>query len=58
MSTRSTTSAKLGQVGQVFVGVALAALMALILTEWMSGCGQTYQDAAGTVHVGQCLLVK
>lgn len=38
--------------------VALAAVfLALLLVEWMAGCGETYVDAAGVRHQNQCMFV-
>jgi hypothetical protein len=54
---KGETLNKLAKLGHALSGIILGAIMAFILAEWMAGCGQTYQDAAGVVHVGQCLII-
>ena len=41
-----------------FAYMAFVAFMAIVMVEWASGCGETYTDAAGQEHVGQCWIVK
>lgn len=37
---------------------AIAVLGAVILLEWMVGCGETYTDAKGVQHDNQCLFIN
>lgn len=37
---------------------AIAVLGAVILLEWMAGCGETYTDAKGVQHDNQCLFIN
>ncbi len=41
----------------IIIGL-LTALMALLIVEWAIGCGQTYIDAQGVEHIGQCWVLK
>jgi hypothetical protein len=41
----------------IIIGL-LTALASLLLVEWAIGCGQTYTDAQGVEHVGQCWVLK
>lgn len=36
----------------------MAALGAVLIIEWMVGCGETYIDAQGVEHIGQCVFLK
>jgi hypothetical protein len=38
--------------------VLFMAFMSVVMIEWASGCGETYTDAAGQEHVGQCWIIK
>jgi hypothetical protein len=33
-------------------------LGALLLIEWAAGCGETYTDANGVEHVGECVFLE
>lgn len=37
--------------------IAFATLMAVILIEWMAGCGETYIDTNGVRHQNECVLI-
>ena len=37
---------------------AFALLGAVILIEWMAGCGETYTDAKGEQHANQCIFTR
>ena len=37
--------------------IAFAALMAVLLIEWMAGCGETYIDANGVRHQYECVFI-
>jgi hypothetical protein len=47
--------------GQWLVGTlivaALSALGALLLIEWMAGCGESYVDANGVRHYNECVFI-
>jgi hypothetical protein len=32
-------------------------LIALVLVEWAVGCGETYTDAQGVEHIGECVVL-
>jgi hypothetical protein len=40
------------------LAIIIGALGALILIEWMAGCGETYTDSKGKVHQETCVFVK
>ena len=44
----------MGAVAFVIFALALALLMA----EWMAGCGETYIDAKGVRHQNECLFIN
>ena len=37
---------------------AIAVLGAVILLEWMAGCGETYTDAKGEQHANECVFIR
>jgi hypothetical protein len=37
---------------------AISVLGAVILIEWMAGCGETYTDAKGEQHANQCIFTR
>jgi hypothetical protein len=37
---------------------AVSVLGAVILLEWMAGCGETYTDAKGEQHANQCIFTR
>jgi hypothetical protein len=37
---------------------AFALLGAVILLEWMAGCGETYTDAKGEQHANECIFIR
>jgi hypothetical protein len=37
---------------------ASAVLVAVVLLEWMAGCGGTYTDSKGVQHVNECLFIN
>lgn len=39
----------------LFLVVALTG--AVLILEWMSGCGETYIDAKGNRHHGECIVI-
>lgn len=38
--------------------VAFAVLGAVVLIEWMAGCGETYIDANGVRHANECIFIN
>ena len=32
--------------------------MAVIVIEWMAGCGESYTDAKGNVHLHECVFIN
>lgn len=38
--------------------IAFTGLLAVVLVEWAVGCGETYTDAQGTVHVNECVFLN
>ena len=47
----------LSLLGGISALVLVSALIAVVLIEWMAGCGETYVDANGTRHHYQCVFV-
>lgn len=45
----------LGAYAVVFI---VTAAMAVVLLEWMVGCGETYVDSKGQRHVNECLFIQ
>jgi hypothetical protein len=43
---------------EFIIAALFSALLALLIVEWAIGCGQTYTDAQGVEHVGQCWVLK
>ena len=37
--------------------VLFITFMSVVMVEWASGCGQTWTDAAGNEHIGQCWII-
>jgi hypothetical protein len=37
--------------------VAFAVLGALIIIEWLAGCGESYTDARGIVYLYECVFI-
>lgn len=40
---------------QGLVGIAILGLFLLLIIEWASGCGETYTDSKGKVHINECV---
>jgi hypothetical protein len=38
--------------------ITFMAFMSIVMVEWASGCGQTWVDAQGVEHMGQCWIIK
>jgi hypothetical protein len=41
---------------QGIVSAALILFFVFMFLEWASGCGETYTDSKGKVHIGECML--
>lgn len=37
---------------------AFAVLGAVVLIEWMAGCGETYSDSKGVRHANECVFIN
>jgi len=44
-------------VGAVFT-VAFSVLLAVIVVEWLAGCGESYVDASGIRHLYECVFIN
>lgn len=42
---------------QGLLGLSFIAFVALMVAEWAAGCGESYVDAKGKTHVGQCIFL-
>jgi hypothetical protein len=42
---------------QGLIGLALIVFFAMLVAEWAAGCGESYVDAKGKTHVGQCIFL-
>jgi len=43
---------------EVLVVISFFALVGIMFIEWLAGCGESYVDAEGIRHVGQCVFVR
>ena len=41
----------------VAMAFVIAAFLALIVIEWMAGCGETYIDSKGVRHANECIFL-
>jgi len=57
---RSVRLWSVGRIIETIIGVItmafVAAFIAVLLLEWLAGCGETYVDASGKRHANQCLF--
>lgn len=42
---------------QGLLGLAFIALAVLMVAEWAAGCGESYVDAKGKTHIGECIFL-
>jgi hypothetical protein len=42
---------------QAVIGLAFIAFVVLLVAEWAAGCGESYVDAKGKTHVGECIFL-
>jgi hypothetical protein len=40
------------------VMVLFCTFMAVVVIEWMAGCGESYTDANGNVHLNECVFIN
>ena len=40
---------------QGIIGAAMVLFFAYMLAEWAAGCGETYTDSKGKVHINECI---
>jgi hypothetical protein len=40
---------------QGIIGAAMVLFFAYLLAEWAAGCGETYTDSKGKVHINECI---
>jgi hypothetical protein len=43
---------------QGILGIVLIAFFALMLVEWMAGCGESYVDSKGKTHINECVFIN
>jgi hypothetical protein len=43
---------------QGLIGAALIAFFVFMFLEWAAGCGESYTDSKGKVHITECLWVS
>jgi hypothetical protein len=41
---------------QGILSAAIVLFFAYMLVEWASGCGETYTDSKGVVHINECVF--
>jgi hypothetical protein len=41
----------------LLITAIMTALIALMFVEWAAGCGETYIDANGEEHIGECVFL-
>ena len=39
------------------IGLAFIAFISIMLVEWAVGCGETYTDSKGKVHINECAFI-
>lgn len=44
-------------IGAVILTVLMASFFAVLLIEWLAGCGETYIDAKGVTHQYECVFI-
>ena len=40
---------------QGLIGAAMIIFFAYLFLEWAAGCGETYTDSKGKVHINECI---
>jgi hypothetical protein len=54
---RRTLPKVLSIIGSTIAMVAFAGFLAVVLIEWMAGCGESYVDANGVRHMNECVFL-
>lgn len=42
---------------EVTIGLIIATFTAAMFLEWAVGCGESYTDAKGVVHINECIFL-
>lgn len=40
------------------LGIAILIVLAMLMLEWVVGCGESYEDAQGKTHIQDCIFIK
>jgi hypothetical protein len=43
---------------QGLVGAAMIAFFLFMFLEWAAGCGESYTDSKGKVHINECIWIS
>lgn len=46
------------RVAEVLVGLAIFALLVVLLLEAVAGCGESYVDSKGVTHLNECIFIN
>ena len=57
MGTSSFIGLVLRAVGAAAVTIAVSLVFALVIIEWLAGCGESYVDAQGERHYYECVFI-
>lgn len=44
--------------GKVFTAVVIGGFLAVMFIEWAAGCGETYVDSKGIMHLNSCIILN
>lgn len=44
--------------GQITLAVVIGSVLAIMVIEWMAGCGESYVDAKGITHANECIIIN
>lgn len=47
----------LTNIAYYLIGVLLALWLAVLMLEWAVGCGESYEDAQGKIHIQDCVFI-
>lgn len=45
-------------IAEYIFAVIIGLIMAILIAEWMMGCGETYVDSKGITHKESCIFVR
>jgi hypothetical protein len=48
----------LERIAYTIMAIIVMLTLALVMIEWVVGCGESYVDSAGTRHYNECVFVK